>query len=293
MKDSITSLQIKEIDCLVNDLFSIYKNVNRFYCAMCSRRITPTTFKNATKLKVIEMIGNKLGVLEDFIFMDCKKLRVLDLQMNRIESIEQNAFYGLENVEKIWLNYNRIKFIEFYTFATIKSVKYLYLMENRLESLIIKGNIEKIVADENSISNVWIESPVIFSIKLKFNNLTDFSNLTNLPTLEYLDVSNNHLSKNLRVDGLKLDCLDLQNNNLETLTVTGRVDNLIAGHNSITDVVIDTKSISCLDLSSSLIQNNVNVYMKGSELINCERNVWKSECNGNYDYFYGKCGFKF
>lgn len=93
IKDSITSLQIKEIDCLINDLFSVYKNVNRFYCAMCSRRITPTTFKNAFRLKVIEMIGNKLGILEDYIFMDCKELKVLDLQMNRIELIEKKCIF--------------------------------------------------------------------------------------------------------------------------------------------------------------------------------------------------------
>lgn len=52
-------------------------------------------------------------------------------------------------------------------------------MDSGLKSLIIKGNIEKIIADENFIRNVWIESSIIFLIKLKFNNLTDFSNLTN------------------------------------------------------------------------------------------------------------------
>lgn len=31
--------------------------------------------------------------------------------------------------------------------------------------------------------------------------------------------------------------------------------------------------ISCLDLTSSSIQKDVNVYMKGLELIGCERNV--------------------
>lgn len=293
IKDSITSLQIKEIDCLVNDLFSVYKNVNRFYCAMCTRRITPTTFKNATELKVIEIIGNKLGILENYIFMDCKKLKVLDLQMNRIEYIEENAFYGLQHIEKIWLNYNRIKFINFFTFSKIKTIKYLYLMENRLDSLIIKGNIEKIIAEENSISNVMIASPIIFSIKLKFNNLTDFSNLTKLPTLEYLDVSNNNLNRNLRVHGINLQSLDLQNNNLETLTITGTIYNLIAGYNAITDVVIDTPLILCLDLTPSLIQKELNVYLRGLELISCEKNLWKTQCNGKYDYFYEKCGFKF
>lgn len=98
-------------------------------------------------------------------------------------------------------------------------------MDNRLKSLIIKGNIEKIIADENFIRNVWIESSIIFLIKLKFNNLTDFSNLTNLPSLQYLD--NNNLNHNLRVTGINLGCLDLQNNNLETLTITGTIYNVL------------------------------------------------------------------
>ncbi len=72
------------------------------------KEITPEFFKRFGGLAVLDMRGNRVVSLEDYVFSNLQSLTHLGLEQNMISSIAAHSFHGLLHLRYLNLKSNRI-----------------------------------------------------------------------------------------------------------------------------------------------------------------------------------------
>ena len=90
-----------------------------------------SSFKNAQKLKYIEIYQNNIEEIGSRIFVEAPNLESIHFYGNKIRMIHYSAFEGLSKLKYISLYRNQILFIYPQTFSELLSLQYLFLGNNK------------------------------------------------------------------------------------------------------------------------------------------------------------------
>ncbi|XP_061596295.1 transforming growth factor beta activator LRRC32 isoform X2 [Cololabis saira] len=188
--------------------------------------IQPGLFKDMTDLRVLDLSKNHLNVvassrvnvgpltavesldlssnglsteMTDYFLADSPSLTNLSLNSNSITKIAQNTFSGSLSLRKISFHNNVILEIEDGAFEPLDNLTELDLSKNSI--MCIKDfnlyNLVVLNLNKNSIDNFQsTQSSGLFklrSLDLSENKMLYFPLLPEMNTLEYLDISRNHL----------------------------------------------------------------------------------------------------
>ncbi|XP_069683580.1 uncharacterized protein [Periplaneta americana] len=162
-------------------------------------------FRNLTRLEVLLLSGNKIIRLNFGIFDDLISLRKLDLSNNLISYINSDVFSRSSSLVSLWLNSNKFSYIDPNTFTYFVGLRHLYLGDNinfqfpENSPLFTLPNLEELSLMKCNISYIsssWFQN--LGKIKFLYlygNNLKgiDVKVLTNLSSLQYLDLDDNPL----------------------------------------------------------------------------------------------------
>ncbi|XP_069685864.1 uncharacterized protein [Periplaneta americana] len=171
-------------------------------------RIRSGTFKNLTRLQVLDLSYNKITSLRSGIFDDLVLLKKLDVSVNDIAYLSSDVFLYSSNLVGLWLDYNRIPYIEPTLFSNSLSLRFLYLDGNinlhlhNNRSLLNVPSLEELGLSGCNIGsipkNMFHGTSAIKYLFLAENMLKIFhvNILRNLPSLKYLDLSDNPLQCN-------------------------------------------------------------------------------------------------
>lgn len=169
-------------------------------------------FSKLSSLSELKLSFNKLKTIDKNLFSDLLELDYLQLDNNQIEVIESMTFHQNTELRDLKLNNNFIKALLPETIpANLKSLNlgYNQLIElenygnvelltvemNCLKKLFIQENLRILKAGNNQIkSMIFPESSKLFQLHLTNNSLTDIKNITDLPVLQYLDISFNKIN---------------------------------------------------------------------------------------------------
>lgn len=122
----------------------------------------------------------------------------IDLHNNFIKELNENDFSGLPHLKTIFLDNNKLTKVERYVLKYLNKIKFLYL-------------------NNNTISNIKLESPSLYSLTLaNNNNLKHFElYLPNLKILEISECGLTNLDENAFNFTLKLVKINISFNSLE------------------------------------------------------------------------------
>ncbi|NXP10667.1 LRC32 protein, partial [Thinocorus orbignyianus] len=128
---------------------------------------------NLTRLRMLDLSGNKLTRLLAGIFWSTPRLRELDLSNNYIIEIEEGAFEALEELEVVNLALNSLHCISGFS---LTQLRVLNLSHNALELF---------------ISEEGAEPYLLQALDLSYNRLLYFPELPKAHYLTHLNLSNN------------------------------------------------------------------------------------------------------
>ncbi|XP_074770856.1 transforming growth factor beta activator LRRC32-like [Athene noctua] len=128
---------------------------------------------NLTKLRILDLSGNKMTRLLAGIFWSARRLRELDLSNNYIMEIEEGAFEALEELEVVNLALNSLHCISGFS---LTQLRVLNLSHNALELF---------------VSEKGAEPYLLQVLDLSHNRLLYFPELPKAHYLTHLNLSNN------------------------------------------------------------------------------------------------------
>lgn len=172
-------------------------------------------FMYASKLKLLNLKGNKLLTIPYSTFALAPALEVLDLSMNGITEIEGMAFNGLNNLKVLDLSWNRLSMLDAFSFSGLPNLEELDLSENKikligdgafslpkLRILNMNTNGAKLLPD-NLFGTVPAQTPPLEYVDFGENKLTHIGlSLYNLQELKVLN-----LTANKKIDDISLEAL--------------------------------------------------------------------------------------
>ncbi|KAG5880820.1 hypothetical protein JTB14_019464 [Gonioctena quinquepunctata] len=190
----------------------------------------PKCLENTASLKRLFLDFNIISVLEQNVFMYLTSLEYLSLQQNNIEFVNKRAFFGLQNLQILDLSRNLISQLHVGQFANMSKLRILNLSGNSLNYLardIFRNtSIEMLDLSYNSFSVVPSSSVSDAGVTLRHlamrSNIIEHIDITtfpDIPSLQYLDLSNNKLTilpDNVFTSLGSLQILDLSSNPLRS-----------------------------------------------------------------------------
>lgn len=229
---NVTRFELKAFTNLIRIppmIWAVFPNLQEVIMANYAsvNTIATTDFLYASKLKVLNLKGNKLLTIPYSTFALAPSLEVLDLSANGITDIEDMAFNGLENLKQLDLSWNRIGLLKAFTFASLPSLEVLDLSNNKIKSVdpgtfnlpkltILNVNTNDIKLLPESLFGVSVtQGPPLRFVDFGDNKLTHIgSSLYNLQELNLLN-----LTANKKIDDINLQAL-AQLPKLETLLLS-------------------------------------------------------------------------
>ncbi|XP_055529966.1 leucine-rich repeat-containing G-protein coupled receptor 4-like [Wyeomyia smithii] len=160
------------------------------------------SFLSATRIREVNLTGNKISALGNNLFDGAGKINSLDLAQNDISDVSANAFGGLSQLKKLNLSSNRIAALSPNVFTPLVAVEVVELQHNMLSKI-----------DDGL-----------------------FTSCTELITL---NVSHNALQKfELRqfLREWSVDAIDVSHNRLKTVSIPKNLRKLVASNNQIQSV---------------------------------------------------------
>jgi Leucine-rich repeat (LRR) protein len=213
------------------------------------------TFVGLEKLLYLDLSANKIKKLVNGAFHGLKKLQTLDLHLNDINLIEMNAFSDLENLNDLKIDSNQIK--------TLKNVQF----NTALQKISVRFNLLSSLNELNSSS--------LIHLCVSNNRIQVIDSITQMPCLEYLDLSQNRLIsieensftflkklKHLNLSQNKLD-LESEFNNISFFNEQFLLENLDLGFNEIK--YLDS-NLTFKNLNSLKVLNLTNNKLKSVDL---------------------------
>lgn len=198
-------------------LWSVFPNLEELVMANYAavNELTATDFIYASKLKVLNLKGNKLLTIPYSTFALAPALQFIDLSANGITEIEGMAFNGLNNLKAIDLSWNRLTILDAFTFTGLPNLEELDLSENKirligdgafslpkLRILNMNANSAKLLPD-NLFGTVPAQSPPLEYVDFGENKLAHIG--TSFYYLQELKVLN--LTANKKIDDISLEAL--------------------------------------------------------------------------------------
>lgn len=177
--------------------------------------IAATDLLYASKLKVLNLKGNKLLTIPYSAFALVPALEILDLSANGITEIEGMAFNGLSNLKQLDLSFNRLSMLDAFTFSGLSNLEVLDLSQNKikligdgtfnlpkLQILNVNSNDAKLLPD-NLFGAIPGQNPPLTYVDFGENKLTHIG--TSLYTLQELNLLN--LTANKKIDDINLEAM--------------------------------------------------------------------------------------
>ncbi|XP_076162474.1 uncharacterized protein LOC143144199 isoform X2 [Ptiloglossa arizonensis] len=163
------------------------------------------SFHNLTKLRSLDLTGNRITVLSSESIVGCPQLVTLSLAYNRIFRMEKNAFYGLPSLRFLHLEFNKLTVLNLYAIPEIGEPGFALNVSYNAISMINSGG---------SIN-------YLTSLDLSFNNISQLPADTfyNTPDLRSLDLRSNFIVvlEPGTFELSHLETLNLQDNKIESL----------------------------------------------------------------------------
>lgn len=274
--------QLEQFRCNVNNISVLDLSNNpllsgEFNCS--DNQITSLDLSQSTGIERIFCFGNQLTSL---VIGNNTTVNYIDCNSNALTSLDVS---NCTSLEELYCNDNQITSLDL---SANPLLKVLFCFRNQLTNLDLNVNLalERLECGFNQITNLVGLGANMFSLACQDNLLTSI-NVTNCPTLEFLEVQNNALtsldvSTNpmlfrlfcwnnqltlLNVNGCaNLNGLSCEDNQLTTLDLTSNVglSQLNAARNALTTLVIGNKpglsflnfrdnQVSSVDLSNAPI----------------------------------------
>jgi len=212
-------------------LFAVFPSLEEIVMANYAQvaTLTATDLLYASKLKVLNLSGNKLEAIPYSTFALAPSLQLLDLSANLITEIEPMAFRGLEiNLKQLDLSFNRLSTLDAFSFTDLANLEVLNLNNNKIKLIGdgAFGSLPKLrILNFNSNSANMLpnslfgaisgHSPPLTYVDFGENKLTHIG--TSLYTLQELNLLN--LTANKKIDDINLEAL-AQLPKLETLLLS-------------------------------------------------------------------------
>lgn len=193
-------------------IWAVFPNLEEIIMANYAsvNSLTATDLLYASKLKVLNLKGNKLLTVPYSAFALAPALEVLDLSMNGITEIEGMAFNGLNSLKQLDLSYNRLGLLDAFTFSGLKNLEVLDLSQNKI----------KLIGDGT------FNLPKLRILNVNFNDaklLPDYLfgvDPVQAPPLTYVDFGDNKLTH------IGMSLYNLQELNLLNLTANKKIDDI-------------------------------------------------------------------
>lgn len=252
-------------------IWSVFPNLEEVVMANYAsvNALTATDLLYASKLKYLNLKGNKLLSIPYSTFTLAPALEILDLSGNGITEIEGMAFSGLNNLKQLNLSMNRLSMLDAFTFSGLPNLEVLDLSQNKI----------KLIGDGTfSLPNLRYLNMNTNAIKLLPLNLFGVSSVQS-PPLQVVDFGDNKLtmigSSLYNLQQLKL--LNLTNNkaadiNLVALAQLSNLEVLMLSGSGITLPVTSIFTVSPPEATNTIIPTSNSpvkkLYMAKNKLIN-------------------------
>lgn len=225
--------------------------------------ISPFAFEGLLQLINLTLSRNQIAAVTSEAFKGLVSLQLLDMSHNRLTRLENKTNSFLEDLlslESLSLSYNRLSFITHKTFPSSPWIPY------KLASVDISHNILQSVQ-----TAVGLES--VRNLSLAFNNIREVKPhvLANMSRLEYLDVSNNRLTRltegvfqasDKSVPLQSLTAVKLANNRIEWLPV-----HELMALKSLLQLDVSSNKLATLNATfAALTKRNVDINVTGESL---------------------------
>lgn len=210
-------------------IWAVFPNLEEIVMANFAsvNTLTATDLLYASKLKLLDLRGNKLLTVPYSTFALAPALQKLDLSANGITEIEGMAFNGLTQLRYLNLSLNRLSMLDAFTFTGLPNVEVLDLSQNKikligdgafslpkLRVLNMNTNGAKLLPD-NLFGAIPAQAPPLAFLDFGDNKLTHIG--MSLYNLQELNVLN--LTANKKIDDINLEAL-AQLPKLETLLLS-------------------------------------------------------------------------
>lgn len=186
---NVTRFELRAFTNLVNIppiLWATFPNLQELvladYAAVAT--LSAVDFLYASKLKLLNLRGNKLTTIPQSTFALATALETIDLSYNLISIIEDLAFNGLDNLKDLDLSHNKIGGLTVFTLSNLKNLETLDLSNNKIKLL-----------DDGALAlpKLKLLNFNMNDVKLLPNNLFGIAPSA-LPQLTYVDFGDNKLT---------------------------------------------------------------------------------------------------
>lgn len=238
--------------------------------------LEPSSFAGLQSIRIVNLSGNSIAVLDNNLFPDFTKthLLILDLSQNDISAIRPSTFAELRYLQQLDLSRNSLKDLNETAFTGLRALRKLYLQTNDIHNIQQRTfsnlpNVDHIDISFNSLSSFsgdvfGMELPRLRKLFLKSNSLLVLQprSFDFVPALDYLSISFNDLTT-LDAELFRpipnLRKLHIGHNHIELLEAklfnyTPRISDLIINHNRLTffpDVDIDFNQLKRVSLEGN------------------------------------------
>jgi Leucine-rich repeat (LRR) protein len=234
--------------------FNTLYSLKRMY--LFSNKIKSINFGNfihQQNLEELRLEKNEIYTFKSNTFIGLKNLLFLDLSANKIKQLVNDGFHGLISVSKLLLSLNDIYQIEANAFTHLNNLVHLNLDSNQIMSLKnVRFNtlLDELSLRFNLLSNLnEIKSTSLKDLRVSNNRFQEINSISHLPSLEYLDLSQNCLIK-IKLDSFsslnKLKYLNLSLNKLNLESDTSNVS-YFRGQSHLETLDISFNDIQYLD----------------------------------------------
>lgn len=224
--------------------------------------ISRNSFMSADNLLYLNMSLNRIKTLGPSAFAGAMKTLKIELAANEISEISPNAFHNLEDMDKLVLSRNHIRELDKSVFAENVNLNHIHLDNNWIEEIHPElfnycKHLRIVDLSNNHLKTLQphtFEGNFVLEGLFLSGNLLEHFNLTNLFTLNKLNLDNNRLTslvltsiKNVRANNNEIENVTIRNyENFETMNLA---QNRIANLTNITKLT----NLVSLDLSSNEI----------------------------------------
>lgn len=186
---NVTRFELRAFSNLINIppiVWAVFPNLQELvladYAAVAS--LTAVDFLYATKLKLLNLRGNKITTIAQATFARASALEKIDLSYNLISVIEDLAFSGLDNLKELDLSHNKIGALMVFTLSNLKNLETLDLGNNKIK-LVEDGAL--------ALPKLKVLNFNLNDVKLLPDNLFGLIP-SQLPPLTYVDFGENKLT---------------------------------------------------------------------------------------------------